>query len=454
MDLPDLPYPRLYLRLAVWIGVALTTFILFGAASLALIASWELRGYIATKQSSLGQEAADVLTAGGRPALERWLRDEVHPPPNVTVYVLDADSHDILDRPVPGPYAGFVRNTVVGNPEPPGTNYRGVRLAPQLIAPDGTVYSFLVLPRGINLWGSPAIALGLAIVALLVIAVVAWLIARAFGRPIGELQRAARLLASGDTSARVPAALAARRDELGQLALDFNAMADQLSALLASRQQLMAELSHELRSPLARLQAALALAAHRQTVGEAERERIEQEVQRMDRVIGDLLRFSRLEAAANLARRLLRLDELLGELVRVEEVEASARGCRLELRAAGDLSLVGDPELLRSGLENILRNAIRYAPRGSAVEISAERSGERLRVRIADRGPGVPAGQLGRIFEPYVRVAPGEPPTTGSGLGLAIARRVFTAHGGNVSAAARDGGGLEVTVDLPALEIP
>ena len=173
----------------------------------------------------------------------------------------------------------------------------------------------------------------------------------------------------------MPATITRRRDELGALAADFNSMADKLAALLASRQQLMGELSHELRSPLARLQAALALAEHRQSIGTTERERIEQEVQRMNLIIGDLLRFSRLDAAAAIVRRLVRLDSLLAELMRDEEIEAAAHPCRLALNAAPRLEMIGDPHLLRSGFENIVRNAIRYAPPDSVVDVVAKRDG-------------------------------------------------------------------------------
>jgi two-component system sensor histidine kinase CpxA len=449
----DLPYRRLYVRMALYVGAALAAFVAIGAAIFVVIASYELQGYIATRHSALGQDAATVLARGGRPALERWLRSEAAVPPDAAVYVLDEQGRDVLGRPLPGQYASFVGRLVAGGAERRGDNYLPTRLIPQLVAPDGQLYSFLILPSRIGLWGSPALVAGLIAVALLVIATVAWLIARTFGRPIGELQFATRQLASGHIEARVPAAISRRHDELGALATDFNTMAEKLSALLASREQLMRELSHELRSPLARLQAALSLAAQRRTLEPAEQERIEREVRQMDRAIGEILRFSRLDSAATIARRLLRLDELLAELVRVEEVEASARGCRIELRAEPGLALIGDPELLRSGLENIVRNAIRYAPPGSAVEIATRREGAGLRVMIADRGPGVPAEHVERIFEPYFRVPNRPRDPHGTGLGLAIARRAIEAHGGRVAAAPRDGGGLIVTVDLPAADL-
>jgi two-component system sensor histidine kinase CpxA len=449
----DLPAPRLYLRMALYIGAALAAFVTLAAGSVILVASMELRSYVEARQSTLGQEAAEVLAGGGVEALRRWL-GRADLPRDVTIFVLDESSRDVLGRALPGYLEEFVRTSVVGPPEDPRAHYRPVRLAPQLIAGDGTRYAFLVLPNRISLWGSPATALGLVLAALLVVASVAWLIARAFGRPIGELQGAVRRLASGQLETRLPAQITGRHDELGALASDFNSMADQITQLLQSRQQLMAELSHELRSPLARLQAALALAGHREQLDTAGRERIEQEVQRLDRVIGDLLRFSRLGTSAAIQRRLLRLDQILAELTSDEEIEAAARDCHLQLEAERDLAVVGDPDLLRSGLENILRNAIRYAPSGSTVDIEAREVQGSVVITIADRGPGVPAEFLQQIFEPYFRVPrPGATDAGGTGLGLAIARRVFEAHGGSVGAAHRHGGGLAVSARIPAAEL-
>lgn len=447
------PYQRLYLRMSLYVGAALLAFIGLAVASVVAVASFQLENYIATRQSTLGRTAADVLASGGRPALERWLRTDALIPPGVTIFILDENGDDILNRRIPPSYVNFVRHSVVNPPELPTSNYRPVRLAPQLIGPDQHAYAFLPLPNQISVWGSPATAAGLLIAALLVIATVAWLIARTVGRPIGELQVAVRELALGHTEARVPAAITGRRDELGALAADFNSMADKLAALLASRQQLMGELSHELRSPLARLQAALALAEHRQTIGTTERERIEQEVQRMNLLIGDLLRFSRLDAAAEIVRRLVRLDTLLAELVRDEEIEATAHPCRLVLEADPGLEMIGDPQLLRSGFENIVRNAIRHAPPDSVVDVVARRDGNRLRVEILDRGPGVSPELLTRIFDPYVRAPKSADDNGGTGLGLAIARRVFEVHGGSVVATPRPGGGLTVSVELPAAEL-
>jgi signal transduction histidine kinase len=441
----SLPGTRLYWRMALYIGAALAAFVVLSVASLALVASQELEGYIAARHGTLGREAAAVLTRGGLPALQRWLRFDARVPPDVTIFVLDEHSSDILGRELPEYYAAFIRRSVVGKPEPRGSNFQPVHLAPQLIGPDGEVYAFLVLPNRIGLLGSRSTTLGLLAVTMLVIGSIAWLIARTFARPISELQRVVREIASGQIEARVPATIAGRQDEIGALAADFNSMADQITQLLSSRQQLMGELSHALRSPLARLQAALALPNHR--------ERAEQEIARLDRVIGALLRLSRLEAAPDMARRILRIDDLLRALVRDEELEAQARQVRLELHAEVDLAVVGDPELLHSACENLLRNAIRYTHTGTSVEIRATRDNGRVRIVIEDRGPGVPPEYLARIFDRWVRVpdVPGDP--GGNGLGLAIARRVFELHDGHLEAALREGGGLSMRADLPRAEL-
>jgi two-component system OmpR family sensor kinase len=451
--------PKLFLRMALHIGAALAAFILIGAASLGLIAAWELRGYIETRQSTLGEEAAAVLAAAGEQELVRWLQNDAAIPDDVSIYVLDEDSTDLLGREIPDQYANFIRQSVIGKHIEAGSNFRPVRLAPQLIGPTGEIYSLLVMPKGISLWGSPSTSIGLLLVALLVVGSVAWLIARAFTRPIHELQLTVQELASGDIRARVPAVICERGDELGALAADFNSMAEQLTELIEGRENLMREMSHELRSPLARLHAAIALASERQALDNTVHDCIEQEIHRMNRVIGEMLSYASLDATVSNKNRLMRLDRLLRDLIRVEELEAQNHGCKLVLESQTDLTVLGNPDLLTSGFENILRNAIRYAPVHSAVTITARREpgqqkdSSNIVVAISDCGPGVPAGQLDTIFEPYVRVSSGDHHHDSTGLGLAIVRRVIQLHNGSVTASNLPTGGLTVTVTIPAVNL-
>lgn len=455
----SLPSPRLFPRMALHIGAALGVFILVGASSMALIAAWELGGYIETRRSTLGEQAAEVLASGGRTALIDWFRNDAEIPADASIYILDESGEDILGRQFPDQYADFVNEFVIGDPTSSDSNFRPVQLAPKLIDAEGRIYAFLVLPKGFSLWGSWATALSLIAVAVLVAGSVAWLIARAFSRPINELQLATRELASGHIHARVPAAISERGDELGALAVDFNSMAGQLTDLIEGRERLLREMSHELRSPLARLQASIALAAERKSLDPDERKRIDLEIGRMNRVIGEILRYSSLDTAVSPKRKLVRLDKLLKELIAEDEIEAVSKGCQLDLQTEAGLKVVGDPDLLQSCFENILRNAIRYTPQNSVVEISAQQANGTsekdrvVRVTVSDRGPGVPQEYLESIFEPYVRVSSGNHDQDSTGLGLAIVKRVVEKHEGHVRAELRSGGGLTVVVELPVADL-
>jgi signal transduction histidine kinase len=236
------------------------------------------------------------------------------------------------------------------------------------------------------------------------------------------------------------------------LALDFDAMAERLRTLLESRQQLLRDVSHELRSPLARLQIALGLARRPGADLARELDRIERETQRLDELIGEIMSLCRLDDPA---RRLdlepVALDELLDSLCESARMEADARGIRIDLRTAPGLMLRGDRELLHRAIENVVRNAIRFSPQGGLVSITATAAGDDLVIQIGDQGPGVPAELLGRIFEPFFRVGSArDRDGGGNGIGLAITSRVVGLHGGAASARNRDAGGLEVELRFPA----
>jgi two-component system sensor histidine kinase CpxA len=440
--------------MALYIGAAIAGFVLLGLASLVLVASKQLENYLLAREGTLGRDASRVLAQGGTPALRQWMTTPGTLPDGVALYVLDSDGRDIGGQTLPPQYERFVERFVLGAVRDEGDYFRPIRLAPLLITPDGQRYAFLLLPERIAPWGSAAALSALILAALIVIAVVAALIARAFGRPISDLQSVVRALADGRITSRAPEVLTARQDELGELARDFDAMAMQIENLLASRQQLMRDMSHELRSPLARLQAAIALAERKHPLPPAEHARIVAELDRMNQAIGDVLRLTRLESAPILSKHLLKLDEFLSTLVADERDEAMAREVDLVLDSKAPLEVVADPQLLRSGFENVLRNAIRYAPSRSGVAIKARLNNiedkKTILVTIEDRGPGVPSEMLERIFEPYTRLSADADDGQGSGLGLAIARRVFEAHGGRITAEIAEPCGLRVRILLPA----
>ena len=177
----------------------------------------------------------------------------------------------------------------------------------------------------------------------------------------------------------------------------------------------------------------------------------------MNKVIGEMLRYSTVDTAIPPQARLVRVDKLLTELIERDEIEATNKGCHLTLTTEKNLPVVGDPELLRSGLENMLRNAIRFAPPGTEVVVTAQResnaAGDRIAVTVNDRGPGVAPEYLEEIFKPYFRIAGKENDQQGTGLGLAIVKRVFASHSGEVVAKPRDGGGLTLAVWLPVADL-
>ncbi len=289
-----------------------------------------------------------------------------------------------------------------------------------------------------------------------------WL-ARYLTGPIVRLRAATQQLASGDFSAR--AAETERKDEISELVHDFNRMARRLEALVNSQKQLMSDISHELRSPLARLNVALGLARQRATedVGKA-LDRIELEAQRLNDLIGKLLTLARLESGEQTPeQRRVNIPDLLKDVIGDADFEAHSRKSRVRLveiePAAEDCEALGSPGLLRSAFENVIRNAVRYTAEGSEVEIrlgcEGTHGGNFAVITIRDHGPGVPDEELKNLFRPFYRVdAARERQTGGSGLGLAIAERAVRLHGGTISAANAPNGGFVVEIRLPATTVP
>jgi two-component system sensor histidine kinase CpxA len=306
-------------------------------------------------------------------------------------------------------------------------------------------------PRLIHLLEPRALGWRLGALLLVVGALSFWL-ARYLSRPVGALRQATRQLSGGDLAARVGGRVGGRRDEIGELARDFDAMAERIEALVGSQQRLLRDVSHELRSPLARLSVALELARARS--GEAAvgaLDRIEREAGRLDELIGQLLLLQRLEAgSADDGPADLDLGELLAEVVADAGFEAAAVGREVRLEPSDPCRLPGRPELLRSAFDNVIRNAAHHTPAGTAVEVGCRAVGDGLEVTVRDHGPGVADGDLERIFEPFYRVEEARERSSGGvGLGLAIAARAVRVHGGTIAAANHPEGGLVVTVKLP-----
>ncbi|PJJ18197.1 signal transduction histidine kinase [Janthinobacterium sp. 67] len=288
-----------------------------------------------------------------------------------------------------------------------------------------------------------------------------FLLAWYFARPIRDLRQAFEAASHGDLAPRFHAS-GKRGDELTDLGRDFDRMTGRLRSLMDSQTRLLHDVSHELRSPLARLQAAIGLAHQQPEKIAASMQRIERESERMDKLIGELLTLSRLEAGAgqagagSLLSEDVNIADLLHDIVEDARYEANAR--RVAIAVAGDAamadaSVTGQPELLARAVENVVRNALKHSPDGGTVEVNLSRppdgKQEWLRIAVLDRGPGVASADLARIFEPFFRASNTQHSTDGHGLGLAIARHVIGAHGGRIGASLRSGGGLCVEMLLP-----
>lgn len=264
--------------------------------------------------------------------------------------------------------------------------------------------------------------------------------------PVRRLRAVVDCFGRGDFSARAPAN---RKDELGGLARSFNQMAGRIQTLLAAERRLLLDISHELRSPLARLGVAVELArsGHDQ---DHMLDRIQKEADRLNELVSELLQVTRVEADPSMQKNdPVHLDELLADLVYDSLLEAKAKDCTLLLKAPASAVVAGDEELIRRAVENVIRNAIRYAPPHTAVDIELARFSDAAAILVRDFGPGVPDEALGRIFDPFYRVDSDRNRASGGlGLGLAIARRAVELHKGKLSAQNAHPG-LLVTIEFP-----
>jgi two-component system, OmpR family, sensor kinase len=315
--------------------------------------------------------------------------------------------------------------------------------------------------------GSDGVIYALFAIALGISFVICWWLARYISAPVAELQMSARTLALGNFEAQVDEKFCNRRDELGILAQDFNRMAARLHAQIASKEILLRDISHELRSPLTRLRVALGLARRGGGNIEIQLDRIERDIERLDALIGETLQLSRLSGAVpTFGRESVELGRLLNDVIEDAQIEANASGKSICASAILDLRVHGNAELLRRAIDNVLRNAIRFEPAGGSIEVSTrvEAKGATVgaivgatvgatvaaTVAIRDHGSGVPEPDLERIFEAFFRVAEGrERSSGGTGLGLAITARVMALHGGHSTARNAPDGGLIVELHFP-----
>jgi signal transduction histidine kinase len=284
--------------------------------------------------------------------------------------------------------------------------------------------------------------LGIVIVVLTVLSVRLTL---SITRPLNRLRGAVHDLGQTAYQQNSLARLSDRRDELGVLARDFNRMGSRLQGLIGSQRQLLRDVSHELRSPLARLRVAIALA---ERANSEEREklwpRLTRECDRLEALISEILVLARLDAEPG-AAKIIKIAEILGKLR--EDSRLAAPDQQVQIHVEQPINIEGWPEMLERALDNLLRNALRFNPEGKPIEIKATASDEQVCITVRDHGPGVAPDHLSRLGEPFYRAPDQSEP--GYGLGLAIARRAVQRHGGRLALENHCEGGFISTITLP-----
>jgi two-component system sensor histidine kinase CpxA len=439
--------------LTFWFALAL---ILVGTVTVAVDAALKWR----SERPSLPYEelystAAQVFESGGGEALKQWIQDLSPPALRERTFVLNSAGRDLLDRPLPS-YPESTRARAARGLAVPGPIGRSL----MLVGADGRTFRVIVTAgplrgpaRRFGELELPGVRAATLIIALVVSAVICFFLARYLTAPVDRLRDATQRIAAGDLNVRVLPSLKGRKDDLGLLAADFDSMAERVRSLLESKQQLLRDVSHELRSPLARLQLALSLARRGETGTTDNLARIGREADRLEQLIARVLLLARIERPTlGIESERVDVAALLEEIVADVRIEADARRSHMDLETAGTLELIGDREALRSAFENVLRNAVRYSPPGSQLLVRAQRSAASIEVEFEDQGPGVPEKDLAMIFEPFYRVdASRDRAVGGEGLGLAIAARAVALHHGSIEARNRQGTGLAVRIILPAL---
>ncbi len=270
--------------------------------------------------------------------------------------------------------------------------------------------------------------------------------------PLRKMGRATRRLQEGDLSARAGTGLETRSDEIGEVVRDFDAMAERIESLMKAQQQLMSDISHELRSPLARLNVALELARRSCASGaEPHLARIGSEAERMNELVGRLLALARAESLGPLARtEHFDLAEVVRQVVDDAQYEAHRSNKQVVLDVRGHAALRGDPVLVASAVENVVRNGIKYTPPDSTVDVTVDADARQARIVVRDHGGGVPPAELEKLFLPFHRVDESrDRQSGGTGLGLSIAQRAIASQGGTIQASNTADSGLRVTITLP-----
>lgn len=417
-----------------------------------------LKHSVASVLAMYGQTAAEERLHGDADSLAR-VTQQLRERASINAYLLDENDQEAQGRALPQGGLELARLARHSKEVELASAGESALLALTIKAGEGRHFVVLgeIMPhrRGSQGGSNRLLALKVAIL-LLVSGGVCYCLALYLTTPILRIREAARLFAAGHLDVRIGPGVSRRQDELAELATEFDGMADRLAALMDAQRQLMGDISHELRSPLARLGVALEL-ARRQAGPQAAKslDRIETEAHLLNELIGQVLTLTRLETGLGPeASQEARLDELLAGIAADAAFEAQGSGREVAVLESTPCVITVQEGLMRRAIENVVRNALTHTAPGSQVEISLRQAplhgASFAEISVRDHGPGVPEEELANIFRPFYRVSGArERQTGGSGLGLAIAERAIRLHHGSVWAVNAPGGGLQVVILLP-----
>lgn len=410
---------------------------------------------------SYANAAITIFESGHRDALKKWLR-QTGESKQMTLYLLSSKGEIIGNEEPPAEIRQIGADLVNEELDIGILKFGDLIISHEILSTSGTAYRlaavsekplahFVIIP-----WAGLTIRLSIAII---ISGLICYLLSVYLTQPLRSLKLAVKSIAKGQLNTRVGRFKGHNRDELANLSLEFDRMAEQLEALVNSKERLLQDISHELRSPLARLQIAIEL-GHNKTGNKADAEfqRMEIECLRLNTLIGEILEFARLDkSVVQVDKKQVAILPLLQKLVEDANFEFnhSKPGILPDTSPVNYLFI--DERLIHRAIENVLRNAYRYSPPDEAVRIklSIDDAKQHFIIDVLDRGPGVPEDQLETIFNPFYRVDTSrEKKTGGYGLGLAIADKAIKKHRGTIVAMNRGNGGLHVRITLPIHDSP
>jgi len=411
---------------------------------------------IVSKSLSLaGRLAVESLDFGGRKALDEFLA-KTRTDTGIPMSLLDAKGQPLGSPSLPEGAGPSIEEAIRSGKAGVDRSVSDAFATQPFQTTDGR--SFLLLAELPVPFGGGAMwptMLMLMLAAVLTAGGVCYALARHLTAPVRRLQTATWRLADGQLDVRVRKAAGGRHDELGDLERDFDYMAERIATLMRTQRRLLWDISHELRSPLARVSVAVGLARRNEgTEREAAIDQIDRDAGRLNDLITRLLALARLESGIdNGAPRTVDVGSLIRDVASDAQFEATSRGCRVRVLTCEACNATGSPDVLRSAVENVVRNAVAYSAPNTDVELQFDRfNGENGPIgvlKVRDHGPGVPDNELPDIFRPFHRSTNGRRQNGSAGLGLSIAERAIRSHGGSITASNVPGGGLLVEIRLP-----